>query len=155
MAIESERKFLVASDAWRESAGDAVAITQFYVFAAPDRSARVRLRGDGRASITFKFGDQGREREEFDFAVPYAEAEAMRAFATGRVVEKMRHHVRWRGYLYEVDVFEGALAGLVIAELETTDEVADRDLPPWLGREVTGEAAYYNSSLALHGLPGK
>src|SRR5690606_5458828 len=43
MAIESERKFLVASDAWRESAGDAVAITQFYVFAAPDRSARVRL----------------------------------------------------------------------------------------------------------------
>jgi CYTH domain-containing protein len=61
--------------------------------------------------------------------------------------------VRHRGHVYEVDVFEGALAGLIVAELETEAEVADADLPGWLGREVTGEAPFYNSSLAMHGLP--
>lgn len=153
MATESERKFLVAGDAWRVCGGEAVAITQFYVFAEPDRSARVRIRGDGRATITFKFGDHGRHREEFEYSVPFADAAAMRAFAVGRIIAKTRHHVPWRGYLYEVDVFEGDLDGLVIVELETPDEVADADLPPWLGREITGESAYYNSGLALHGKP--
>jgi adenylate cyclase len=50
-------------------------------------------------------------------------------------------------------VFRGALAGLVIAELETPDQVADAKLPAWLGREVTGEPAYYNAVLAERGLP--
>lgn len=153
MARESERKFLVAGDAWRACGGEAVSIVQFYVFAEPDRSARVRMRGDGRATITVKFGDHGRHREEFEYPVPVADAEEMRAFAEGRVIEKVRHHVPWRDYVYEVDVFEGDLAGLVVVELETADEVADADLPPWLGREVTGDSAYYNSSLALFGRP--
>jgi CYTH domain-containing protein len=153
VARESERKFLVAGDAWRAGGGEAATITQFYVFAEPDRSARVRMRGDGTATITIKFGDQGRHREEFEYAVPLADAAEMRAFAAGRVIEKTRHHVPWRGYVYEVDVFEGELSGLVVVELETADEVADADLPPWLGREVTGDSAYYNSSLALYGRP--
>ncbi|CAG1008857.1 MAG: CYTH domain-containing protein [Rhizobiaceae bacterium] len=153
MARESERKFLVAGDAWRACVGEVVTITQFYVFAEPDRSARVRVRGDGKASITIKFGDQGRHREEFEYSVPIGDAAEMRTFATGRVIEKTRHHVSWRGYVYEVDVFEGDLAGLVVVELETPDEVADADLPPWLGREVTGDSTYYNSSLALYGRP--
>jgi len=143
----------VAHDAWRACVGEAVAMIQFYVFAEPDRSARVRIRGDGQAAITLKFGDHGRHREEFEYPVPLADAEEMRAFAAGRVIEKTRYHVPWRGYVYEVDVFEGDLAGLVVVELETADEVGDADLPPWLGREITGESAYYNSSLALYGKP--
>ena len=43
--------------------------------------------------------------------------------------------------------------GLIIAELETPEEVAASMLPPWLGREVTGEPQYYNSSLALGDVP--
>lgn len=140
-------------DAWRAGVGEAVAMTQFYVFAEPDRSARVRIRGDGRAAMTLKFGDHGRHREEFEYPVPLADAEELRAWAVGRVIEKTRHHVPWRGHVYEVDVFAGDLAGLVVVELETADEVADADLPPWLGREITGESAYYNSSLALYGKP--
>jgi CYTH domain-containing protein len=155
VATESERKFLVVGDAWRACGGEAVAIVQFYVFAEPDRSARVRMRGDGKATITIKFGDHGRHREEFEYPVPFADAEEMRSFAAGRIIEKTRHHVRWGGYIYEVDVFDGELSGLVVVELETADEVADADLPPWLGREVTGDSAYYNSSLALYGKPGQ
>jgi len=74
-------------------------------------------------------------------------------FAIGRVIEKTRHHVRHRGYLYEVDVFGGMLAGLVVAELETPEDVPDEMLPAWLGREVTGESRFYNASLALGGIP--
>ena len=77
----------------------------------------------------------------------------MLAFAVGHVIEKTRHHVRHGGYLYEVDVFGGDLEGLVLAELETPDDVPDAALPPWLGREVTGQPAYYNASLALSGRP--
>ena len=78
----------------------------------------------------------------------------MQAFALGRVIEKTRHHVRHGGYLYEVDVFEGELAGLIIAELETPDIVPDEDLPSWLGSEVTQDGRYYNASLALGEKPG-
>ena len=63
----------------------------------------------------------------------------------GNVIAKTRHKIDVAGYLYEVDVFAGKLAGLVIAELETPDQVADAELPAWLGREVTGEPAYYNA----------
>jgi len=58
-----------------------------------------------------------------------------------------------RGRLYEVDVFAGDLAGLVLAELETPEDVPDDELPEWLGREVTGEPAFYNAAMARNGLP--
>ena len=77
----------------------------------------------------------------------------MLEFAVGLVIEKTRHEVRHNGYVYEVDDFAGALAGLVIAELETPDDVQKAKLPQWLGREVTGESAFYNASLARNGLP--
>jgi CYTH domain-containing protein len=153
MAKEVERKFLVSGDAWRADVGSSIAIRQFYLAATVGRSVRVRISDGVSAMLTLKFGDRGRSRDEFEYAVPLVEAEEMRAFAIGRVIEKVRHEVRHRGYLYEVDVFAGDLAGLVIAELETPDAVPDADLPPWLGREVTGESAFYNASLARHGLP--
>ena len=151
MAIESERKFLVADEAWRLGVEASLSLCQFYVAAAPDRSVRVRIRDRREARLTLKFGSSGRHRHEYEYALPFEEAEEMRAFALGTVIDKVRHHVRHRGRLYEVDVFEGAFAGLVVAELETPDEVPDADLPSWLGREITGESAYYNASLALGG----
>jgi adenylate cyclase len=65
-------------------------------------------------------------------------------------VEKTRHLVRFGGLVWEVDIFEGANAGLVVAEVEL--ERADQriELPPWVGREVSGEARYLNSALAQH-----
>lgn len=155
MAKEIERKFLVSDEGWRGNVERAVALRQFYLVAAEDRSVRVRIKDGTEAKLTLKFGTQARVRDEFEYAISLAEAEEMRGFVVGRIIEKTRHHVRHKGYLYEVDIFGGVLAGLVIAELETKDDVPDSDLPSWLGREVTGEAAYYNASLAFNGLPAE
>lgn len=153
MVKEIERKFLVSGSQWRDLAEADIRIRQFYLAAAPGRTVRVRISDNASAKLTLKFGTKARERDEFEFPIPLAEAEEMLAFAIGRVIEKTRHHVRHRGYLYEVDVFGGVLAGLVVAELETPEDVPDEMLPDWLGREVTGEQGFYNASLALGGLP--
>jgi CYTH domain-containing protein len=152
MAKEVERKFLLASDGWRAGAEAGTTIRQFYLFAAEDRSIRVRLRDD-TAILTCKFGRVARERDEFEYRIPVADALQMQTFARGNVIEKTRYRVRHADNMFEVDVFGGALSGLEIAELETTEEVAEALLPQWLGREVTGDAAYYNASLALRGMP--
>ena len=153
MGKEVERKFLVSSTAWQELAEADIRIRQFYLDASPGRTLRVRISDDTSAKLTLKFGSRARERDEFEYPIPLAEAVEMLDFAIGRVIEKTRHHVRHRGYLYEVDVFGGALAGLVVAELETPEDVPDEMLPDWLGREVTGEQKFYNASLALGGIP--
>lgn len=152
MPKESERKFLVRGESWREGAVEAARIRQFYLLAKADRSLRVRLK-EGRATLVLKLGVAARERDEFTFPLPFEEALAMERFAVGAVIEKTRHLVRHGGLVFEVDEFAGALSGLVLAELETEQEVAYEDLPPWLDREVTGISAYYNASLAVHGLP--
>src|SRR5690606_28985147 len=116
---EVERKFLVRDDGWRADAGDGVTISQFYVAAAPDRTVRLRIRGDGRALLTLKFGAASLSRDEFEYEVPLADARVMQPLAIGNVIEKTRYRVPHRGHVYEVDVFARALAGLIVAELET------------------------------------
>lgn len=153
VAKEIERKFLVKDEAWRTHAEAAVGVRQFYVVAMEGRNVRVRIRNDGTATLTLKFGSHGLERDEFEYPIPLDEAEEMLPFALGHVIEKTRHHVRYRGRLYEIDVFSGSLTGLVVGELETPEDVPPGELPTWLGQEVTDDASYYNASLALHGLP--
>jgi hypothetical protein len=70
-----------------------------------------------------------------------------------QVIEKRRHHVRHAGYLYEIDVFAGRLDGLIVAELETADQVPADRLPAWIGRELTGDMRYSNAMLALGDVP--
>jgi CYTH domain-containing protein len=153
MGKEVERKFLVSDASWRNSVEADIRIRQYYLAAAPGRTVRVRISDGASAGLTLKFGSHARERDEFEYPIPLAEAQEMLAFAIGRVIEKTRHHVRHRGYLFEVDVFGGMLAGLVVAELETPENVPDGMLPDWLGREVTGDPRFYNASLALGGMP--
>lgn len=155
MAKEVERKFLVDGSGWRAGADAGVEISQFYLMYGEGRSARVRVKNGGAAALTLKFGGAQRVRDEFEYAIPLADAEAMRPLAMGAVIVKTRHRVEHGGHVYEVDRFGGVLEGLVIAELETPDPVADADLPGWIGTEVTGDGAYYNASLALNGLPGQ
>ena len=153
MAKEVERKFLVRDEGWRKAVERSVSIIQFYLAISSERSIRLRI-SDGRAAkLTLKFGSDMRIRDEFEYPVPLAEAREMMGFAVGNVIRKVRHHVRHRGYVYEVDVFNSTLDGLVVAELENKDIVPDDKLPAWLGREVTGELRYSNASLALNGIP--
>lgn len=153
MAKETERKFLVKDTRWRDGSDEGATISQFYVLTGEGRTARVRVFDGVRARLTLKFGGSVRERDEFEYDIPLDDAQTMERFAIGIVIEKVRHRVSHGGHVYEVDLFKRALAGLVIAELETADAVADADLPAWIGREVTGEAAFYNVSLATVGMP--
>lgn len=153
MAREVERKFLVSGDGWRQEADRGIIMSQFYLVAEPDRSLRVRLADGSLPILTVKLGSDQRARDEFEYEIPEADAADMRAFARGRVIEKTRYDVRHAGRLYEVDVFHGDLDGLIVVELETEEDVPDDALPAWIGREVTGDPAYYNASLAQSGPP--
>ena len=66
----------------------------------------------------------------------------------GNVISKHRYEVMFEGHLWEVDEFHGTHEGLVVAEIELGAEDETFPLPPFIGDEVTGNPAYFNSSLA-------
>lgn len=162
MAVEIERKFLVISDAWR-AGPPGVVMRQGYLTAGGGAGAtvRVRLIGSGdsaRGRITIK-GPASRAaagpggapvRDEFEYEIPGADADHMlRTLCAGRLVEKVRSERMYGGMTWEVDEFSGANAGLVIAEVELDHADQRVELPPWVGREVTDDPRYANSSLAV------
>ena len=159
MPREIERKFLLADApgacggrGWREAVTRTIRIVQFYIFVAPDRSLRVRISDEAKAELTLKTGS-GMDRGEFEYEIPVADAHELMEHRIGGLVEKTRHHVPLGAWTLEIDVFGGALAGLELAEIEL--EAADDGplLPPYVGREVTGDPRYTNSRLALGGRP--
>lgn len=147
MASEIERKFLVASDAWRLAAEGSHAIRQGYLGGNDRSSIRVRIVDHRTAMLTIKSRGAELRRLEFEYEIPVIEAEALLTLCMGAVLEKRRTLVRFEGHLWEVDCFEGATAGLVVAEIELSAEDEQFVRPPWLGSEVTRQAAYYNSAL--------
>lgn len=151
MGVEIEVKYLVRDESWRDEATAPARFEQGYVASAEDRTVRVRIAGDS-AWLTLKFG-QGRSRAEFEYPIPADEASELLEHARGRVIRKTRWRVVHDGDAWEVDEFDGDLAGLVTAELELEEEGQQYALPPWLGEDVTGRAEYLNSTLARVGLP--
>ena len=155
-AIEIERKFVVAElpadlDRWPSSA-----IEQGYVAIADDGTeVRVRRRA-GRAVLTVKSGG-GRTRVEEELEIEPERFERLWPLTEGRRIEKTRYEIDGgAGVTIELDVYAGALDGLVVAEVEFESEgAADAFEPPaWLGREVTDDPRYKNQRLALDGVPG-
>lgn len=148
MGFEIERKFLVLDRSWERAAVRAIPIRQAYLRADDKASIRVRIRGDGRAAITIKSSAVELRRLEFEYDIPTLEAESLIALREGAVIEKVRHIVPHEGLTWEVDVFEGDNAGLCVAEVELSEISQHVPKPAWAGREVTGDARYYNGSLA-------
>ncbi|MFB2550273.1 CYTH domain-containing protein [Ensifer soli] len=153
MAKEIERKFRVASDLWRAACDGGRKFRQGYVLAMDDRSVRVRIVDGGAAQLTVKIGKYGLVREEFEYDLPVADAEEMLSTAIGIVIEKTRYRIAFGDHVWEVDVYEGALEGLTVAEVELRSEADRPERPAWLGAELTGDRRYSNQTLALHGLP--
>ena len=148
MATEIERKFLVTGDGWRDGVVSATRIRQGYLSRDAGVTVRVRQR-EGRAStVTIKGPRTGASKPEYEWTVSDDDALGLMALAGDRTVDKTRHEVRWDGRLWEVDVFHGRHAGLVIAELELDDEDEAVALPGWTGAEVTDDTAFYNAALA-------
>lgn len=154
MGIEIERKFLVASGAWREAAHAVVPMAQGYLndaasieSGAQKASVRVRIEGDV-AFLNIKSRDAGTTRQEFELPLPVEDARALLELCVGGRVEKRRHLVRHDGHLWEVDEFLGDNAGLVVAEIELDDPDEAFARPEWLGAEVTMQTRYFNLALA-------
>lgn len=148
MAKEIERKFLVRGDGWRSFVSRTRLLRQAYIASMDDRSVRVRLENGHIATLTVKIG-RTMTRDEFEYAIPTTDAEELLGTAIGLIIRKTRHVVPFKGFTWEVDVFEGAHAGLIIAEVEMDDESDKPELPDWVGEEVTGQYRYSNQALAL------
>jgi CYTH domain-containing protein len=145
MGIEIERKFLVR-DTGIVDGLDGVAYRQGYLSTDPDRTVRVRRAGD-HGYITVKGRSHGAARAEFEYEIPPADADAMLLQCLEPVIDKVRYRIEHAGRVWEIDVFAGANAGLVVAEVELSEEDADVDLPGWVGAEVTGDPRYFNANL--------
>lgn len=149
MATEIERKFLVNDTAFLEGASG-VRMCQGYLSTRPQATVRVRIQQE-RAWLTLKGKSEGATRSEFEYPIPPADARAMLdEMCTGGRIEKTRYYLDVPPHTWEVDVFEGENAGLVVAEIELREENEEFIRPDWLGEEVTGDPRYYNSQLLQH-----
>ena len=148
MAVEIERKFLVQGDAWRRGA-QGVRYVQGYLNRDKARTVRVRIAGT-QGFLTVKGQSVGATRAEFEYPIPVEDAQALLALSDGPCIDKTRYCVPLDGVVWEVDVFAGDNAGLVVAEVELPSEDAPFTRPSWLGAEVTHDARYFNSSLSRH-----
>lgn len=155
MPIEIERKFLVLDASWRAAADAGTRYRQGYLSRVTGEGAvrsSIRVRTDGEcAYLNIKSATLGIRRQEYEYPIPLADAEAMLAeLCVGTAVEKIRYHVRVGAHVWEIDVFAGANAGLIVAEIELGHEDEAFERPAWLGAEVSDDPRYYNVCLADH-----
>ena len=150
MAKEIERKFLIHQDLWyalRKPQGHY--IVQAYLVNEPEKVIRIRVT-DSAGFITIKGPVQQITRMEYEYPLPGKEALEIMDHFTTRRIEKMRYKVDFKGHLWEVDEFFGENEGLIIAEIELSDEKEEFTKPVWTGEEVTSDFRYYNSYLIDH-----
>lgn len=133
---------------FKSDAFKATRITQGYLSSVPERTVRVRVKGD-KGFITIKgIGNaSGASRFEWEKEIPVEDVKALLEICEPGVIDKTRYLVKAGEHTYEVDEFYGDNEGLTVAEVELSDENEAFDKPSWLGEEVTGAAKYYNSML--------
>ena len=146
MAVEIERKFLLANDKWRLQISCSTRIAQGYLCTDIERTVRVRTKGEA-AFLTIKGKNTGISRAEFEYQIPVADALDMLKLCPN-VLDKTRHLIEIGEHIFEIDEFHGINSGLIVAELELSSENAAYPQPEWLGAEVSGESRYYNSALS-------
>lgn len=146
MGREVERKFLVRDATWRAAVHASTRMRQGYLTDGGLASVRVRIAGD-EATLNIKSARLGVSRDEFEYAIPASDAEALLTLC-GSAILKTRHFVDHGGHTWEIDEFEGPNAGLVVAEIELDHPDKPFDQPPWLGEEVSHDERYYNVTLA-------
>jgi len=117
--LEIERKFLVTSDSYKQEAQKKTRITQGYLSTDPERTVRVRIKGE----------------KGFLMSLP-------------GVIDKTRYEIPQGKHTWEVDEFYEDNQGLTVAEIELSTEDESFKKPKWLGKEVTGDKKYYNSQLS-------
>jgi adenylate cyclase len=148
MAREIEHKFIVDTRMWKPRS-PGIRIEQGYLSTEPGRVVRVRIFGE-RAALTIKGETRGLARDEFEYEIPTSDARVMlRDLCLKPVLVKTRHRETIGGLAWDVDVFHDENDGLVIAEVEVSDEGQAIEVPVWATREVSDDTKYFNSSLAV------
>jgi adenylate cyclase len=147
MGYETERKFLVKGD-FINDATRKTEIIQAYLIADPQKTIRIRMAGsEAFITIKSKAPENSIRRGEWEFRIPNNDAEELLTLCIPGKIVKTRYYVPSGPHTFEVDVFHDKNEGLIIAEIELTDESEYFIRPGWLGEEVTGNPAYYNSNL--------
>jgi CYTH domain-containing protein len=148
--IEIERKFLIKDRiALRTILINGKQIRQGYLFTEQAKSCRVRVKG-AKGFLTLKFGTDLLSRNEFEYEIPFEEACELLS-QCDRVLQKTRYEIPVGNHVWEIDVFSGALDGLILAEIELSDADETIQLPSWVGEEVTHDPTYLNVNL-INGL---
>jgi adenylate cyclase len=145
---EIERKYLVDLNLWKPTE-QAFKIVQGYLSIDPERTVRIRLVDDREAFITIKGKSIGISRLEFEYEIPIKDGIELVGLCVRPLIEKTRYIENFRGHLWSVDVFSGENAGLVLAEIELTDETEEYPLPKWAIQDVSHDPSYFNSNLML------
>jgi CYTH domain-containing protein len=145
--LEIERKFLVKSDTWRQFVVRSERMRDGLVAASDGRKVRVRLY-EHRATLTVKSQQERGQRAEFEYEIPRDHAEEMLGAHCGdNTIVKTRHYIPAEGLQWEVDVYEGRLQGIVLAEVELGRVDQSLSLPEWVGEEVTGRPEFRKMEL--------
>jgi adenylate cyclase len=148
MAKEIERKYLVKGNQWKNLA-EGVVYRQGYIPTAGKQTVRVRIVGD-RGYLTIKGENIGTVRSEFEYSIPIEDArEMLNTLCDRPLIEKIRYKISYGDLVWEVDEFLGENAGLIIAEVELTNEHQEITLPDWIDIQVR-DPKYFNSNLAKH-----
>ncbi len=159
MATEIERKFLVTDlSIAKNMATRIIPITQAYLAVGDDEGLTVRVRiTPDRCLLTIKSisDEDGISRKEWEYELPESDARTMMMQKLLGYIEKERCIVPYKGKQWEVDVFHDEWEGLVLAEIELHDPKEEFDIPPFIGKEVTGDPQYYNSSLGEEAIAKK
>jgi len=150
MHNEIERKFLVTGE-FKHLAYECTHIEQGYFATEPGKTVRVRIRGD-KAYLTIKGPsmDGGLSRYEFETEVPMDDAHQLMSLCVPGSVIKDRYLIKSGSHIVEVDEFFGDNEGLIMAEIELSDEAEAYERPSFLGKEVTGDHHYYNKYMIKH-----
>ena len=148
MAQEIEKKFKVQGE-FKSLATKETRITQGYLSSVPQRTVRVRIKGD-KGYITIKgIGNAtGASRYEWEKEIPVSEVKELLELCEPGIIDKTRYLITEKsGLTFEVDEFYGENEGLTVAEIELPSEDTPFEKPVWLGEEVTGDVRYFNSML--------
>lgn len=148
MAIEIERKFLVKDDRYKKESFRAIRITQRYLSLVPERTVRVRIKGEnGYLTIKGVGSNSGFSRFEWEKEISIKDAKELFRICEQGIIDKTRYNIKSGKHTFEVDEFYGENDGLIVAEVELSSEDEEFEKPDWLGEEITGDAKYFNSML--------
>lgn len=151
--MEIEKKYLLEEPPGDLHAHPSVPIEQGYLIVTDAEELRIRKKG-GSFILTLKKGS-GTIREEVEIEIAEEEYRQFAGHTTGDIIKKRRIDYPHGGHKLEIDIYQGGLEGLAVAEVEFSSEreMGGFTAPDWLGEDVSEREEFKNKYLALKGFP--